>query len=163
MSQSLQDQLRSIGLATHDQRAVEDQHNSSVRFIRQCPPSSSGQKSPELTHFKCEVGGWCIQELLEFGSNSTSHKDRRPILLWREREFKWIVFPGTSRENSKFFSVKSSVWRFFDESYSFNFKRDGYFCDQPETIDPIGFDPIGSLNDERGKKFRIWARKDRFR
>ena len=163
MSQSLQDQLRSIGLATHEQRADEGQRNSRVRFIRKCPPPSSGQESPERVHLKCEVGGWCIQELLEFGSDRQTPIDRRPILLWREREFKWIVFPGTSRVNSKFFSVKPSEWRFFDESYSFNFKRDGYFCNQHETIDPIGFDPIGSLNDERGKKFRIWARKDRFR
>ena len=159
MSQSLEDQLKLLGLASATEAPSETQRSTSVRSIRHAPASSSISKTENLGRLKCEVGAWCRQELLEFGADRKEYLSRHPILLWRERDFRWIVFPGTSKERRNFFQAKNSDWHFFDESYQFNFNRNGFFCNQHETIDPICLDAIGTLNDDKGKKFRIWARK----
>ena len=158
MPQSLEAQLRLL-LADPDLPSSEPKQRELLSpLIQPCPAAAPQHSSAEPEIYKCEVGGWVLQEMLDLGSDRATPVPRRPVLLWRKRDLRWIVFPGTTKKKLDSFTVKVSEWYFFDERNSRNFRKMGFFRPSHETIELMCFEPIGKLDNESGIKYRIWAR-----
>lgn len=172
MARSLREQLHSFGLGSENARKANSTSEYSIKTIRDAPAPASVADDPGSSKHKCEVGGWVPQELLTFGSDRNDPVRYRPIVLWRERDYRWVVFPGSSKQKPKskcfppndpnralFYFVKRSNWHLFDDSQPYNFSKNSYFSRRYETIQLICFDPIGRLKDKAGIQYRQWARK----
>ena len=172
MSRSLKEQLCSFGLGSDNPSKNDAASERPIQTLRKVPAPSDIAESSEPSKHRCEVGGWMSQKLLTFGSDRKIPVRYRPILLWRERDFHWVVFPGSSIEKppreccppnapgkALFYFVEVTDWEIFDDSNPYNFTKHSYFSRRYETITLNCFDPIGRLKDKPGIQYRQWATK----